>query len=225
MDAIDGVNNRVVTECGHAFHCSCLMKNAVHNGFGCPYCRTKMAEEIEEDDDSDDDTYVSYDTDDEEEDEEDDDEDDDDDLMNSYYRGDEELFVSDGRLSEQYNLIMSNIYNSISNYIRDVNIPEFTYWQGYTPFRFNRYKENQTMLKHIDRIKSIFDGTRRGVPLLSVVGLLNDNFSGGDFIMFDDYKVNLKAGDIMIFPSSFTFPHHVTHITEGTRYSFVSWVW
>jgi predicted 2-oxoglutarate/Fe(II)-dependent dioxygenase YbiX len=140
-------------------------------------------------------------------------------------QGDEELFVSDGSLSEQYNLIMSNIYNSISNYIRDVNIPEFTYWQGYTPLRFNRYKENQTMLKHIDRIKSIFDGTRRGVPILSVVGLLNDNFSGGDFIMFDDYKVNLKAGDIMIFPSSFTFPHQVTHITEGTRYSFVSWVW
>ena len=43
MDAIDGLYNRVVTECGHAFHCSCLMKNVAHNGFGCPYCRTTMA--------------------------------------------------------------------------------------------------------------------------------------------------------------------------------------
>ena len=56
MEAIEGANNRVVTECGHAFHCSCLMKNAAHNGFGCPYCRAVMAEvpEDEEDEDYDD---------------------------------------------------------------------------------------------------------------------------------------------------------------------------
>ena len=43
MDAIDLNVNRVVTECGHAFHCSCLMQNAAHNGFGCPYCRSTLA--------------------------------------------------------------------------------------------------------------------------------------------------------------------------------------
>ena len=57
MDVIEGVCNKVVTECGHAFHCSCLMKNASHNGFGCPYCRTAMAETpaAEEDDEYDED--------------------------------------------------------------------------------------------------------------------------------------------------------------------------
>jgi hypothetical protein len=54
MDTIEGLCNRVVTECGHAFHCSCLMQNTAHNGFGCPYCRTKMAEEPEEEEESDD---------------------------------------------------------------------------------------------------------------------------------------------------------------------------
>jgi len=54
MDTIEGLCNRVVTECGHAFHCSCLMQNAAHNGFGCPYCRSKMADEPEEDDEEDD---------------------------------------------------------------------------------------------------------------------------------------------------------------------------
>lgn len=51
MESFEGLLNRVVTECGHAFHCSCLMQNAAHNGFGCPYCRTKLAEEPEEEDD------------------------------------------------------------------------------------------------------------------------------------------------------------------------------
>lgn len=51
MDPIEGLCNRVVTDCGHAFHCSCLMQNAAHNGFGCPYCRTKMAEDPKEKED------------------------------------------------------------------------------------------------------------------------------------------------------------------------------
>ena len=58
MDTIEGLCNRVVTECGHAFHCSCLMQNAAHNGFGCPYCRSKMADEPEEEDDEEDEESI-----------------------------------------------------------------------------------------------------------------------------------------------------------------------
>ena len=43
--------NRVTTECGHIFHCSCLLQNAAHNGFGCPYCRKELAEELIEEED------------------------------------------------------------------------------------------------------------------------------------------------------------------------------
>ena len=71
----------------------------------------------------------------------------------------------------------------------------------------------------------MFDGERKGIPTLSVVGLLNDNFQGGDFIMFDNEKINLVQGDILIFPSTFMYPHKVTAIKEGVRYSFVSWMW
>lgn len=56
MDAIEGAKNCVTTECGHTFHANCLMTSVAHNGFGCPYCRTAMAQVPEdEDDDSDDD--------------------------------------------------------------------------------------------------------------------------------------------------------------------------
>ena len=37
--------NLVITECGHTFHCSCLMTNISHNGFDCPYCRAEMVED------------------------------------------------------------------------------------------------------------------------------------------------------------------------------------
>ena len=47
MEVIVTSKNIVVTECGHTFHCSCLMANVAHNGFSCPYCRTAMAEEVD----------------------------------------------------------------------------------------------------------------------------------------------------------------------------------
>ena len=50
----DGKCNSVVTECGHKFHTNCLMKNVAFNGFGCPYCRTQMAEKRADDSDDDD---------------------------------------------------------------------------------------------------------------------------------------------------------------------------
>jgi hypothetical protein len=82
MDIIDNNNNKVITECGHSFHCSCLMKNAVHNGFGCPNCRSIMAEykcvdeEDDEDDEDNEDEEDEEDDDDEDEEEEEDDEED-----------------------------------------------------------------------------------------------------------------------------------------------------
>ena len=61
MDDILGNNNCVTTECGHKFHCSCLMHNAIVNGFSCPYCREKMAEKAnnldDEEDEDDEETW------------------------------------------------------------------------------------------------------------------------------------------------------------------------
>lgn len=52
MEPIEDGSNKTVTQCGHTFHSSCIFQNmAAHNGFGCPYCRTTLAEEINSDDD------------------------------------------------------------------------------------------------------------------------------------------------------------------------------
>ena len=53
MDCIESTTkNCVTTECGHCFHTNCLMQSVAHNGFGCPYCRTVMAEEPQEDEET-----------------------------------------------------------------------------------------------------------------------------------------------------------------------------
>jgi len=51
MEVIDVSKKCVTTECGHCFHANCLMTSVAHNGFGCPYCRTAMAQEVKNEDD------------------------------------------------------------------------------------------------------------------------------------------------------------------------------
>ena len=92
----------------------------------------------------------------------------------------------------------------------------------FSDIRFNRYKPGTLMASHIDHIHSLFDGECKGVPVLSIVGVLNDDFEGGDFICREK-KIPLKEGDVLIFPSCFMFPHEVKEITSGARYSFVMW--
>ena len=95
--------------------------------------------------------------------------------------------------------------------------------QNLTCIRFNRYNVGTNMKMHHDHIHTIFDGERKGVPILTLLGLLNDDFEGGDFLMFDGKKVKLSAGDVIVFPSNFLYRHGVTTVTKGIRYSCVSW--
>ena len=71
----------------------------------------------------------------------------------------------------------------------------------------------------------MFDGERKGIPILSVLGLLNDNYEGGEFIMFDDTEIKFEKGDVLVFPSLFLYTHKVEPVKSGTRYSYISWVW
>jgi hypothetical protein len=91
--------------------------------------------------------------------------------------------------------------------------------------RLNRYNTNTLMRSHFDHIHSLFDGQQKGVPVLSMIGVLNEDYTGGELTFFDDYTVPTNTGDVIVFPSCFLYPHRIKEVTSGTRYSFVSWAW
>lgn len=96
----------------------------------------------------------------------------------------------------------------------------------FCPIRFNRYSKNQIMRKHHDHIHSIFDGKEKGIPVLSFIGNLNEDYEGGELVFFNgEVKLSLKTGDICMFPSCFMYPHQVYEVTKGKRYSFVTWAY
>tara|TARA_Y100001937_G_scaffold96379_1_gene131026 strand:- start:683 stop:1276 length:594 start_codon:yes stop_codon:yes gene_type:complete len=144
-----------------------------------------------------------------------------------FNRGKKELEVSLIDNLSNRDELMSLTWKAIEKYvvIEKIGGNLFKGWKGFSKIRFNKYSQGQSMAKHYDHITSVFDGKIKGIPILSIVGVLNDNYKGGEFIMFDNYEIKFKAGDIIIFPSIFLYPHLVKSVKKGTRYSFVSWVY
>ena len=66
LEVLEGVHNRLTTDCGHCFHTNCFLQNVSHNGFACPNCRNQLVEEPNDESDDEDD----YDEDDYDDDEE-----------------------------------------------------------------------------------------------------------------------------------------------------------
>ena len=86
-----------------------------------------------------------------------------------------------------------------------------------TGYNLLRYKEGGFYRQHIDDNKGV---ERR----ISMSLLLNDDYDGGDFQFFGDYKVNCEAGSAIVFPSNYCFPHEILEVQSGERYSIVTWV-
>ena len=122
-------------------------------------------------------------------------------------------------------VIIKKLRYALKEYINRLELEWFNSWTGYSAVKFIRYFAGQTMSNHYDGIESLFDGERKGIPTLSIIGTLNDNYEGGEFIICGDKKIDMKSGDLLIFPSTFLYPHKVDPVTNGIRYSYVSWTW
>jgi predicted 2-oxoglutarate/Fe(II)-dependent dioxygenase YbiX len=111
---------------------------------------------------------------------------------------------------EQYKEICQYHYESVKNYVTELNKSYFQQWMGMSNPKFNRYNQGQEMALHVDHIREVFDGSLKGIPILSCITVLdNDAEIGGNFEICGQ-EVEMRQGDTIIFPSVFTYPHRVT---------------
>jgi predicted 2-oxoglutarate/Fe(II)-dependent dioxygenase YbiX len=124
-------------------------------------------------------------------------------------------------------LIQEKVKEVTDNYIQVFlkDCPWFSYWTGNSQAHYIKYPPGAGMDTHCDHVRNQFDGTKRGIPILTLLVVLNDDYKGGEIIVWDDNSITPNAGEAMIFPSNFLYPHKVNEVLEGTRYSFVVWVW
>jgi len=59
---------------------------------------------------------------------------------------------------------------------------------------------------------------------VSVVAYLNDGYEGGE-VGFPEFGVSTKpkAGDVLVFPSSFAYRHSVKPVVSGVKYAAANW--
>lgn len=113
---------------------------------------------------------------------------------------DKYIFVSTAKCIQEYN-----------NKFLHCNIEEDS---GY---ELLKYPEGCFYKEHTDSFKA----RPRSV---SCSFMLNDDFEGGEFAFFDrELKYKLEKGDALMFPSNFMYPHEVMPVTQGTRYSIITW--
>lgn len=80
-----------------------------------------------------------------------------------------------------------------------------------------RYKANQFYNEHTDSM-------RLNPRTVSCSFALNDDYEGGEWSFFGGaYVTRINAGDAILFPSNFLFPHSIRPVLSGVRYSIVTW--
>jgi predicted 2-oxoglutarate/Fe(II)-dependent dioxygenase YbiX len=115
------------------------------------------------------------------------------------------------RLDAELFLCAENCITQYNNKFEHARIQEDT---GY---ELLRYKEGEFYKQHVD---SFLQAPR----LVSCSFHLNDDYEGGEFGFFDrEMKIKAGKGDVVMFPSTFMYPHEIMPVTEGTRYSIITW--
>ena len=104
-------------------------------------------------------------------------------------------------------------FPAVQDYCQTFSITDLKYWEA---FNFIKYKEGQHFSYHHDHGFS-YNCT------VSLVQYLNDDYEGGelDFNTWG-YTYKPEAGDLVIFPSNFMYPHSAMPVTKGTKYSIVT---
>ena len=141
-----------------------------------------------------------------------------------YHSYEHELSVTWSNVKHK-DLFMKRIWEGLQQYMNDFQFSWYSSWNGYSEIRFNRYRPDTQMKLHCDHIHSMFDGQRKGIPSLTILGALNNDYVGGELVFWEDSILPLKEGEIMIFPSNFMYPHRVDPVKKGARYSYVACIW
>lgn len=119
----------------------------------------------------------------------------------------------DPDMNKLYNVVDSWIGSRVQDFVNHYAIEKLD--KG--PYIFLKYNQTDKFDWHVD------DGNK--FPrTVSVSAYLNDEYEGGE-IEFQHYGISHKpkAGDIIVFGSSFSYLHRVKPVSEGTRYAIVNW--
>jgi len=112
------------------------------------------------------------------------------------------------------------IIETIKNLTSTINQPELV-----------KYVERVELRKIWGKTKNHIDGivsdpdSRHLLRTMSVIVCLNSDYDGGELCFPEqDFKIKLKAGEVLVFPPYWTHPHYSNELKNDTyRYTITTW--
>lgn len=143
--------------------------------------------------------------------------------VNKSIRNCKQIFISSDEIKSKNNEIREKIdqylFESVSKAVKlyKTNHSDFSIDID-TGYQLLKYDVGGFYVKHVDSYKK----EQRSV---SCSLSLNDDYDGGEFSFFDgDILIKSPKGSVVMFPSNFMYPHEILKVTNGIRYSIVTWM-
>lgn len=136
------------------------------------------------------------------------------------YTGGRPVDYSIDREIDFININLGNIlYNYLDKYEKDYASKFSIRISGHTNYDMLKYDKDDFVNNHADDCP---EHLRR----ISFVYYFNDDYEGGE-INFPMYNISYKpkANEMIVFPSTYTYVHSVSKITDGSKYAIVTWVY
>jgi|VirMetMinimDraft_7_1064189.scaffolds.fasta_scaffold25772_4 predicted 2-oxoglutarate/Fe(II)-dependent dioxygenase YbiX len=116
-------------------------------------------------------------------------------------------------------LLLYKFTEHIDKYVNDFNMHNFQC--AINDIQILKYTKGGHYKLHCDHGPAV-------PRTLSLIYFVNDDYQGGDLIFKlintnDEIKIQNKKNRLIIWPSNFMYPHCVTPVTNGVRYSVVAW--
>ena len=122
--------------------------------------------------------------------------------------------VEVGKNKEFDDYLYPIVLDIIQKYVKNHKHLRIMHDEGYNILRYTPGGKYDV---HVDH------GTDNNRAITIIINL-NDDYEGGEISFFErTYTLKLQKGSVLVFPSSFVFDHTICPITDGVRYSFVSW--
>jgi Rps23 Pro-64 3,4-dihydroxylase Tpa1-like proline 4-hydroxylase len=129
------------------------------------------------------------------------------------------FYVSANAAIQEIKEIDTLIFNGTTDFIKQYSSHYLLGGLTDEGYAILKYEKGTMYKQHHD-----CGGSNKG-RVVSMLVYLNDDFVGGE-LEFPHIGVKHKpsAGDIVLFPSNYTFSHIAHPVTEGTKYAVVSWL-
>lgn len=123
--------------------------------------------------------------------------------------------------SEERKRLDDEMFEVVQNLIRlyQESHPDFELEiQEDSGYELLKYEEGDFYVEHTDSFKE-------QPRALTVIVSMNNAYEGGEVALFNRELVyKLDAGDVLMFPSNFMYPHEIMPVKSGTRFSMITWV-